>query len=146
MKKPHAQWLTVHQADIDQDTSIEILWQTAPNTLNLLLFRIDHGGSRPCLVTEEIGPYRSLAELHHKLCLLFGDLTAERVCHPYPWLPPGIPVTLTSCSSTRTLGIALNDRSADHRQSLVNQHNRGIARKGECPALITTPTSNLAID
>jgi hypothetical protein len=95
MKKMHAQWLTVHKADIDQETSIEILWQTAPNTLQLLIFRISNGspGTRPRLATEEIGPYHCLAELRQQLCMLFGDLAARRICHPSSWLPPGIPAT-----------------------------------------------------
>jgi len=93
MKKMHAQWLTVHKADIDQDTSIEILWQTAPNTLHLLLSRISRCGNRGSLTTEEIGPYHCLAELRQQLCMLFGELAARRICHPSSWLPPGIPAT-----------------------------------------------------
>jgi len=88
MRKPHAQWLTVHKADIDRDTSIEILWQTAPNTLHLLLFRFSLGTGRATLTTEELGPYRSLAELRQQLSVLFGELTARRICqHPSSWLP-----------------------------------------------------------
>ena len=95
MKKPHAQWLTVHKTDIDQDAAIEILWQTAPNTLHLLISRISHGGpgTRPRLATEEIGPYHCLAELRQQLCMRFGELPAQRICHPSSWLPPGIPAT-----------------------------------------------------
>jgi hypothetical protein len=89
MKKPHAQWLTVHQADIDQYTSIEILWQTELNALNVLLFRINRCDSRFHLTTETIGPYHSLAELRQQLCMLFGELPARRICHNAgSWLPP----------------------------------------------------------
>ena len=108
MKKPHAQWLTLHKADLDRNTSIEIIWQTVPNTLNLLLFRIKHNGTKPRLVTEEIGPYRSLVELRHQLCILFGELSAQRVCHPCPWLPPGIPV-----AHAVTFGATHDDRCAE---------------------------------
>ncbi len=95
MKTPHAKWVTVHKGDIDQETSIEILWQTAPNTLHLLVFRISHGAadSRPRLTTEQIGPYRSLLELRQQLCMRFGELAAHRICHPSSWLPASIPAT-----------------------------------------------------
>lgn len=90
MKKPHAQWLTLHKADIDQYTSIEILWQTEFNTLNLLVFRIDRRGSEIHLTTEEIGPYHCLAELRQKLRVVFGELPARRICHNAgSWLTPG---------------------------------------------------------
>ena len=90
MKKPHAQWLTVHQADIDQYISIEILWQTEIDSLHLLLFRINRCGSRMHLTTETIGPYHSLAELRRAMCVLFGELPARRICHNAgSWLPPG---------------------------------------------------------
>jgi hypothetical protein len=89
IKRPHAVWLTVHKADIDQYTSIEILWQTDLNTLHLLLFRISPGPGRGQLTTEEIGPYRCLAELRQQLCVLFGERSARRICHnPNSWLPP----------------------------------------------------------
>jgi hypothetical protein len=89
MKKPHAKWITVHNADIDQYTSIEILWETDPNTLHLLLFRIIRGPGRGQLTTEQIGPYRCLAELRQQLCVLFGELSARRICHnASSWLPP----------------------------------------------------------
>jgi hypothetical protein len=88
MKKPHARWLTLHKADIDQSTSIEILWQTELNTLNILLFRIDRRSSRAHLTTETIGPYHSLADLRRGLCVLFGELPARRICHNAgSWLP-----------------------------------------------------------
>ena len=90
MKKPHAQWLTVHKADIDQYTSIEILWQTELDTLHLLLFRISRcNGGRMQLSTETIGPYHSLAELRRELCVFFGELPSRRICHNAgSWLPP----------------------------------------------------------
>jgi len=93
MTKMHAQWLTVHKTDIDHDTSIEILWQTAPNTLNVLILRISRDGNGVSLASEEIGPYRSLAELRQQLSMLFGELSAQRICDPSSWLPPGIPAT-----------------------------------------------------
>jgi hypothetical protein len=106
MKKPHAQWLTLHKADIDQDISIEILWQTQLNTLHLLLFRIQHSGGRVHLTTETIGPYHSLAELRQQLCVLFGELPAKRICHnPSSWLSPyhqGLP----TASPSATVGSA----------------------------------------
>jgi len=76
MTKMHAQWLTVHKTDIDHDTSIEILWQTAPNTLNVLILRISRDGNGVSLASEEIGPYRSLAELRQQLSMLFGEQSA----------------------------------------------------------------------
>ena len=150
MKKPHAQWLTLHKADIDQDTSIEILWETASNTLNLLLFRISHRGTRPRLTAEEIGPYRSLAELRHQLRILFGKPSARRICHPCPWLPPGIPVAPASSSSTVTIGIAPDDRSAIVRCRLP-QHERGciaphVNTNNPGARSSPPPTSHLAID
>jgi hypothetical protein len=95
MKTPHAKWLTVHKSDIDSYTSIEILWQTAPNTLHLLVFRINLGGTstRPRLITEQIGPYHCLAELRQQLCMRFGELAAQRICQPSSWLPASIPAT-----------------------------------------------------
>jgi hypothetical protein len=88
MKKPRAIWMTVHTADIDQYTSIEILWQTDLNTLHLLLFRISPGHGRGQLTTEEIGPYRCLAELRQQLRVRFGELSARRICHnSSSWLP-----------------------------------------------------------
>jgi len=92
MKTMRVQWLTVHKTDIDHDTSIEILWQTAPNTLHVLIFRISHGSNGVSLTSEEIGPYHCLAELRQQLCMLFGERTAQRICDPSPWLPPRIPV------------------------------------------------------
>jgi hypothetical protein len=93
MKNMHAQWLTVHKADIDQDTSIEILWQTAPNTLHVLIFRSSRDGTRASLTSEEIGPYHCFAGLRQQLCTLFGERAAQRICDPRSWLPPGIPVS-----------------------------------------------------
>jgi len=53
--------------DIDQDTSIEILWQTAPNTLHVLILRISRDGNRASLASEEIGPYHCLVDLRQQL-------------------------------------------------------------------------------
>jgi hypothetical protein len=134
MKKMLAQWLTVHKTDIDQDTSIEILWQTAPNTLNLLLFRINRGTSRATVTAEEIGPYHCLDELRQQLCMLFGELPAQRICHPSSWLPPGIPTThpvprRPSTSVTSPLG---------------NPQRRHLPTR-ECPAFTTPHGSHLAM-
>jgi len=93
MKTMHAQWFTVHKSDIDHDTSIEILWQTAPSTLHVLIFRISRGGNGASLTSEEIGPYQCLAELHQQLGMLFGELAAQRICDPRSWLPAGMPVS-----------------------------------------------------
>jgi len=134
MKTMHAQWLTAHNTDIDHDTSIEILWQTAPNTLHVLIFRISRGGNGVSLTTEEIGPYHCLAELRQKLCMLFGELPAQRICHPSPWLPPGIPATcpvpLRPSTSVTPAG-----KSAD----------AAAAHTRECPALTTPHSSHLAM-
>jgi hypothetical protein len=100
MRTPHAQWLTVHQGDIDQYTSIEILWQTRPNTLTLLVFRIVRGHPTH-LTTEEIGPYRSLAELHRELCVLYGEPAARRICqNANSWLPATIMHEMPSAETT----------------------------------------------
>jgi hypothetical protein len=93
MKTMHAQWLTVHKTDIDHDTSIEILWQTARNTLHVLIFRLSRDGNRANLISEEIGPYHCVADLRQQLCTLFGELAAQRIGDPSSWLPPGIPVS-----------------------------------------------------
>jgi len=93
MKTMRVQWLTVHKTDIDHDTSIEILWQTAPNTLHVLIFRISRDGIRTSLTSEEIGPYHCLTDLRQQLCTLFGEAAAQRIGEPSPWLPPGIPVS-----------------------------------------------------
>jgi hypothetical protein len=106
MKKPHAKWITVHKADIDQYASIEILWQTDLNTLHLLLLRISRGPGRAQLTTEQIGPYRCLAELRQQLCVLFGELPARRICHnPSSWLPPYHLGLLAAPSGTTVAGL-----------------------------------------
>ena len=92
MKIMHAQWLTVQKTDIDHDTSIEILWQTAPNTLHALILCIGRDGNKASLTSEEIGPFHCLADLRQRLCMLFGEHAAQRICNPSCWLPPGIPV------------------------------------------------------
>lgn len=108
MKKMHAQWLTLHKTDIDHDTSIEILWQTAPNTLYVLISRINRDGNRASLTSEEIGPCHCLADLHQQLCMRFGELAAQCIGDPCSWLPPGIPVSrpepLRSSTSTTQTG------------------------------------------
>jgi hypothetical protein len=138
MKKPHAHWLTVHKAVIDQDTSIEILWETAPNTLKLLLFRINHGGSRSRLVTETIGPYRCLAELRHQLCVLFGELSARCICHPCPWLPPSIPVAPASVRPSPSVPPSRIDAQILNRRLRAAA---GIASQVKPRPLTTPPTS-----
>ncbi len=92
MKTIRVQWLTVHKSDIDHDTSIEILWQTAPNTLHALILCIGRDGNKASLTSEEIGPYHCLADLRQRLCMLFGEVAAQRICDPSSWLPPGITV------------------------------------------------------
>jgi hypothetical protein len=119
MKKMLAQWLTVHKADIDQDTAIEILWQTAPNTLNLLIFRISRCGNRATVAAEEIGPYHCLAELRQQLCVLYGAPAAQRICHPSSWLPPGIPATRTVPHSSH---LAMTDAQPSEKVRHVPSH------------------------
>ena len=110
MKTMHAQWLTVHKTDIDHDTSIEILWQTARNTLHVLIFRLSRDGNRANLISEEIGPYHCVADLRQQLCMLFGELAAQRIGDPSSWLPPGYPGKPSRAASTINLGSA-NRRS-----------------------------------
>ena len=129
MKKMHAQWLTVHKTDIDHDTSIEILWQTAPNALHVLIFRISHDGNRASLTSEEIGPYHCLADLRQQLSMLFDEPAAQRICHPSSWLPPGIPVSGPD-SLRRSTSATQTDQPLELR---------------ERPALTTPPSSHLAV-
>jgi hypothetical protein len=129
MKTMHAQWLTLHKTDIDQDTSIEILWQTAPNTLHVLILRISRDGTRASLTSEEIGPYHCLADLRQQLCMLFGEPAAQRIGEPSSWLPPGIPVS----------GLESLRRSTSATPSYQPQELR------QWPALATPPSSHLAM-
>lgn len=115
MNKPHAVWLTVHKADIDQFTSVEILWQTDLNTLHLLLFRFSRGPGRGQLTTEEIGPYHCLAELRQQLCVLFGELSARRICHnTSTWLPSQL-----APQSGHDPNHPLNEKTRRSRQDFV---------------------------
>ena len=129
MKNMHARWLTVHKTDIDQDTSIEILWQTAPNTLHVLIFRISRDGNRASLTSEEIGPYHCVADLRQQLCTLFGELAAQRIGDPSSWLPPGIPVSGPD-SLRRSTSATQTDQPQEPR---------------EWPASTTPPSSYLAM-
>ena len=129
MKTMHAQWLTVHKTDIDQDTSIEILWQTAPNTLHALIFCVGRGSSGASLTTEEIGPYHCLADLRQQLCMLFGERAAQRICDPSSWLPSGIPVSGPD-SLRRSTSATQTDQPQEPR---------------EWPASTTPPSSYLAM-
>ena len=129
MKNMHARWLTVHKSDIDQDTSIEVLWQTAPNTLHVLIFRIRHDSNRASLTREEIGPYHCLADLLQQLCILFGEPAAQRICDPSSWLPPGIPVS----------------RPEPLRPSTSVMQTGETQELRECPARTTPPSSHLAM-
>jgi len=129
MKNMHARWLTVHKTDIDQDTSIEILWQTAPNTLHVLIFRISRDGNRASLTSEEIGPYHCLADLRQQLSMLFDEPAAQRICHPSSWLPPGIPVSGPD-SLRRSTSATQTDQPQEPR---------------EWPASTTPPSSYLAM-
>jgi hypothetical protein len=129
MKNMHARWLTVHKTDIDQDTSIEILWQTAPNALHVLIFRISRDGNRASLTSEEIGPYHCLADLRQQLSMLFDEPAAQRICHPSSWLPAGIPVSRPE-SLRRSTSATQTDQPLELR---------------EWPALTTPPSSHLAV-
>jgi hypothetical protein len=129
MKIRHAQWVTVHKTDIDQDASIEILCQTTPNILHVLIFRVRRDGNRASLTSEEIGPYHCLAELRQQLCMLFGELAAQRICDPSSWLPPGIPATHPVLLRPSTLATQTGDP----------QELR------ECPARTTPHSSHLAM-
>ena len=129
MKNMHARWLTVHKTDIDQDTSIEILWQTAPNALHVLIFRISHDGNRASLTSEEIGPYHCLADLRQQLSMLFDEPAAQRICHLNSWLPADIPVSRPE-SLRRSTSATQTDQPPELR---------------EWPALTTPPSSHLAV-
>jgi len=129
MKTMHAQWLTVHKTDIDQDTSIEILWQTVPTTLHVLILRISRDGTRAALNSEEIGPYHCLADLRQQLCMLFGERAAQRICDPSSWLPSGIPVS----------------RPELLRPSIAATQTGDPQELRECPARTTPPSSHLAM-
>lgn len=129
MKKMHVQWLTVRKTEIDQDTSIEILWQTAPNTLHVLIFGISREGNSASLTSEEIGPYHCLADLRQQLCMRFGEPAAQRICVSSSWLPPGIPVS----------------RPELLRPSIAATQNGDPQELRECPGRTTPPSSHLAM-
>jgi hypothetical protein len=123
MKTMRAQWLTVHKSDIDHDTSIEILWQTAPNTLHALIFCIRRGSNGASLTSEEIGPYRCLADLRQRLCMLFGERAAQRICNPSSWLPPGIPVIRSEPLRPATRShLAMTDVQQSEKIQPVSSH------------------------
>ena len=83
MQKPLAKLVSLAHADIDHLTRLEVILHTDEMHLHLILFLL-RPGKRPCIVTEDHGPFNAIGELRAHIRWLFGEDAARQVFRPKP--------------------------------------------------------------